>query len=92
MEDMILAYDVTRTRRRTRLFKLLHRWGAPVQKSVFALRVRPGEFPALRRKAEREIDPATDALLYLFLCPRCRARVRYAGCCRPLDQDDHKVL
>ena len=83
MDDLLVSYDVASDKRRRKLFKLLHRWGAPLQKSVFRCRVHAAGFERMRREAEKLIDFETDSVLYVFLCPRCLERVVQAG--KPLD-------
>jgi len=92
MDDLLVSYDVASDKRRRKLFKLLHRWGAPLQKSVFRCRVRDAGFARMRRETEKLIDFETDSVLYVFLCGRCLERVIQAG--RPLDvqPQDVKVI
>lgn len=89
MEDLLVSYDVASDKRRRKLFKLLHRWGAPLQKSVFRCRVRAAGFDRMRREAEKLIDFETDSVLYVFLCARCLERVVQAG--KPLDVETEAV-
>ncbi len=53
MDDLLVSYDVASDKRRRKLFKLLHRWGAPLQKSVFRCRVRDTGFARMRRAISR---------------------------------------
>ncbi|HOB52813.1 MAG TPA: CRISPR-associated endonuclease Cas2 [Acidobacteriota bacterium] len=78
-EDVLIAYDIADNRRRGRLFRLLHRWGQPLQESVFHCRVRPGGLPRLRREVDRLIRHEEDGVLYCPLCPRCLDRMIAAG-------------
>lgn len=91
-EDFLIAYDITDDRRRGRLFRLLHRWGEPVQKSVFHCRVRVGALPSLQREVDDLIQHDEDGVLYCPLCSRCRGRVIAAGCQVNIEAEDTIIL
>lgn len=92
MEQLLVAYDIAANRRRRRVFKLLHRWGRPLQKSVFLCGVDPRRFPAMKRRLEREIRFEKDGLLFAFLCPRCAERLESSGLPLDLGADAVRVL
>ena len=71
---IVLAYDISDDRRRTRLFKTLKRFGFAVQESVFEFHLTAGELRELKKAIQAVIDPATDQVRYYYLCPTCHQR------------------
>ena len=92
MEQLLISYDIAANRRRRRVFKLLHRWGRPLQESVFLCAVEARRFPAMKRRLEREIRFEKDSLLFAFLCPRCAERLQNSGLPLDLGAEEVRVL
>ena len=82
---IVLAYDIPENRRRTRLFKLLKRFGSPVQESVFEFHLDAGELLRLKRAVTELIDPQQDQVRYYQLCPTCHARTEMTPVSRQTD-------
>jgi CRISPR-associated protein Cas2 len=82
---IILAYDISDNRRRTRLFKTLKRFGSPVQESVFEFHLDAGELMRLKRAVQVVIDPAEDQVRYYQLCPTCHGRTEMTPPSRQTD-------
>lgn len=62
LQEVIVSYDVSVTRTRTKLFKKLKAFGLlPLQKSVFWGRVLPAEKQAIRRLFDELLDKKTDS-------------------------------
>ena len=59
---VLIVYDVTSDRRRTRLHKLLSRYGVPVQESAFEARLERAEKTMLLDEIERLINKEEDAV------------------------------
>jgi CRISPR-associated protein Cas2 len=59
----IIAYDISNSRRRTRVARYLEARGVRVQKSVFVSRLTPTRARQLRRALESLIDPKADRLM-----------------------------
>ena len=76
---ILIAYDITKTKVRNKLFKLLEQHGKHVQKSVFEFNIDDKTFLALRKQSEKEIDHNKDSIRYYFLCRRCTERVLISG-------------
>lgn len=72
---LVVTYDIADDRRRTRLFTLLHGYGAPVQRSVFECDVTDEQYRELRQRVRRVIRPRVDDVRYYPLCARCAERV-----------------
>lgn len=80
---LIVAYDVSSDRRRTRLHKALSGWLAPVQRSVFEGQLMGGALAPLERAVVRAIDPEVDSVRLYPLCKACAAAVRLHGVAEP---------
>lgn len=71
---VVVAYDISNDRRRTRLHKRLKDFGAPVQYSVFECELEKAEINKLQHAVD-EIVRQGDDVQYYFLCAACAARV-----------------
>ena len=76
---VIVSYDVSDDKRRTRLHKLLKGFGVAVQRSVFACDVRSAAYDLLRVKAGREIEASDDSVHFYPLCSHCQAAAQRMG-------------
>jgi CRISPR-associated protein Cas2 len=73
---IVIAYDISNDPRRTRLFKMLKRYGTPVQESVFECHLTPNQFVQMRQEIELLIDPSVDQVRYYELCNTCERRIK----------------
>ena len=71
---VLVAYDISDDRRRTRLHDVLENYGTPVQYSVFECLVDKEELARMKRSAARVIRPTIDEVRYYYLCRSCLAR------------------
>ncbi len=69
-EPMIIAYDISLTKSRTRVFKTLTRWKLDGQKSVVECLLATWERDELILQIAEELDPLTDRLLVGMLDTR----------------------
>ena len=72
---IVVAYDISNDRRRTRLHKRLLDFGTPVQYSVFECLVSEKEMARLKRMVARTIKPRLDHVRYYYLCKACQSRI-----------------
>ena len=80
MDQLILvAYDISNDRRRTKLHNVLLNYGTPVQYSVFECLLDAAGEKAMRAAVGRVIRPRVDHVRYYHLCATCRARVETTG-------------
>lgn len=83
---MLVAYDVTDDKRRSRLHAKLKGYGEALQYSLFRCSLTPSERVRLRGEAWELIDHATDRVVLVDLGPdegRGQAAVEFWG--KPLD-------
>lgn len=75
----VVCYDIADPKRLRRVAKEMEASGDRVQKSVFECGLSAGELNALRVRLKSRIDVNEDKLLYMPICPECRARVHWLG-------------
>lgn len=88
MQHLVISYDIACQRRRVRVAQLLLDHGERVQESVYELRLRVGEWPALVRQLNQLIDPVADQWRVWPLCTADSADALELGvaCAHPADQ------
>lgn len=72
---VVVVYDISDDRRRTRLHNALLDFGTPVQYSVFECWLTPDNLKRMRTRVEKVIRPRKDHVRYYLLCASCAARV-----------------
>ncbi len=77
--NMIVAYDITETKRLARVAKVMLDYGVRVQKSIFEVEVTPPVFRELKARIDKIIDHDTDGVKYFPLCEKCAGTVEIIG-------------
>jgi CRISPR-associated protein Cas2 len=72
---LVVAYDITNDRQRTRLHKQLKGFGTPVQYSVFECVLDERRFQELQAVVRKTIDATQDLVRYYRLCESCRTKI-----------------
>lgn len=75
---VVVCYDISDNRRRTRVGKVLEGYGERVQRSVFECDLSMRHWAGLRRRMERVICP-NDLVRYYSLCESCEKRIQIDG-------------
>jgi len=78
-EFILVAYDISDDRRRTRLHDALLNYGTPVQYSVFECLLDKAGEKAMRRTVKRIARAKTDSVRFYYLCAACLKRVEVMG-------------
>ncbi|MFP7753714.1 CRISPR-associated endonuclease Cas2 [Thermodesulfobacteriota bacterium B35] len=78
----VIAYDISRNRRRRRIFRILKQWRLDAQYSVFECRLTRAEAEELFLQLTGHLDPDTDFLLLAWL-DSGRKAVGLTRCARP---------
>ena len=73
---IVVAYDITDDRRRTRLHKRLKGFGNPVQYSVFECLVDERQFQDMTTMVRKTIHAKQDFVRYYTLCETCRTKIK----------------
>ncbi len=68
---VLVVYDISNDRRRTRLHNTLLDYGTPVQYSVFECLLDEEELVRMKEATARVIRPRVDRVRYYYLCARC---------------------
>lgn len=89
---LVLAYDIVEDKRRQRLFKRLHRFLQPVQKSVFEGELADARYPALTRLVEQQIDPETDSVRIYQLGKHAQALTQHFGCSLVVQTEEEDLV
>ena len=76
---LLVVYDITNDRRRTRVHNALLDFGTPVQYSVFECWVDEQEEMRLKRIVRRLTKPRADSVRYYRLCASCVANIEVLG-------------
>jgi len=71
---MVVVYDISDDRRRTRLHDLLVDYGSAVQYSVFECLLDKDEIERMKKAIRKVIRPRKDAVRYYYLCQECARR------------------
>ena len=88
----LACYDISSSKRRTKVARLLSGFGVRVQKSVFELHVSRIELIQLRKKVEAMLNPDTDSARYYFLCHDCRELSAAVGQTNCVKVESHFVV
>ncbi|MGA9772288.1 MAG: CRISPR-associated endonuclease Cas2 [Blastocatellia bacterium] len=64
-------YDISNNRTRTNLFKMLKRYGEPVQLSIFEAIISEEQFAQMRDEVARLIDGDAGQIRYYEICQMC---------------------
>jgi CRISPR-associated protein Cas2 len=68
---MLVVYDISHDKRRTKLHNRLKDFGTPVQYSVFECLLDEAELERMKRAVAKVIKPRLDRVRYYPLCNRC---------------------
>ena len=71
---VLVVYDISNDRRRTRLHNVLLDFGTPVQYSVFECFLDEKGLVRMKKAVMRVIRPKVDRVRFYYLCARCLAR------------------
>lgn len=72
---IVIAYDISDNRRRTRLHKELKRFGVSVQRSVTECWLAPREVELVKKAVYSIVDEKVDQVRFYYLCEACYPRL-----------------
>jgi len=70
---VLIVYDISNDRRRTRLHDVLLDFGTPVQYSVFECLLDEKGLARMKKAVMRAIRPRVDRVRFYYLCRACLA-------------------
>ena len=68
---VLVVYDISNDRRRTKLHNTLLNYGTPVQYSVFECLLDAEGLGRMKKATARVIKPRVDRVRYYYLCAEC---------------------
>jgi CRISPR-associated protein Cas2 len=71
---VLVVYDISNDRRRTRLHNVLLDFGTPVQYSVFECLLDQAGLKRMKKAVMRVIRPRADRVRFYYLCAECVPR------------------
>jgi CRISPR-associated protein Cas2 len=72
---IVVAYDISDDKRRTKLHNTLMNFGAAVQYSVFECILDKGGVKKMKAAVERVIKEEEDLVRYYYICDGCRKKI-----------------
>ena len=72
---VVVSYDISEDKRRTRIHKILKSYGQWMQYSVFECDLSQTQYAKLRSRLSKLIKPEQDSVRFYFLCRCCQAKV-----------------
>jgi CRISPR-associated protein Cas2 len=89
---VVVAYDISHDRRRTKLHDTLLNFGTPVQYSVFECIVDEKRLEKMKRAIMRVVKPRQDRVRFYYLCQTCLARTEVTSGPEVLHETDAIVV
>jgi CRISPR-associated protein Cas2 len=77
--NVVVTYDISEDKRRTKIHKILKSYGQWMQFSVFECNLTDTEFARLRSRLNKLIKPEQDSIRFYFLCACCQNKVERIG-------------
>lgn len=76
---ILVAYDVSHNKRRTKLHNTLKNFGTPVQYSVFECLLTQSELAKMKKAVNKIIKPRLDRVRYYPICQQCLKKVEVSS-------------
>ena len=89
---VVVVYDISSDRRRTKLHDALLDYGTPVQYSVFECLLDADGLQRMKRAIGRVIRPKVDRVRYYYLCQSCLKKVEVTSGAEVLSEEEVIVV
>jgi len=76
---VVVAYDISDDKRRTKLHNTLMNFGAPVQYSVFECILGKEGLVKMKAAVSKVIKEEKDLVRYYYVCDACRKKIETTG-------------
>ena len=76
---VIVSYDITEDKRRTKIHDILKSYGQWMQYSLFECDLTQTQYAKLRSRLQKIINPETDSIRFYFLCGCCQNKIERIG-------------
>jgi CRISPR-associated protein Cas2 len=77
--NVVITYDISEDKRRTKIHKVLKSYGQWMQFSVFECNLTETQYARLRLRLGKLIKPDQDSIRFYFLCACCKDKVERIG-------------
>jgi CRISPR-associated protein Cas2 len=82
---VLVCYDISEDKRRTKIHKILKSYGEWKQYSVFHCDVTDTQYARMRQRLNRVIKSEEDSIMFHYLCACCQGKIERIGGRAPLD-------
>jgi len=89
---VVVVYDISNDRRRTKLHNVLLDHGTPVQYSVFECLLDEDGLARMKQAVGRVIRPRVDRVRYYYLCQRCLKKIEVTSGVEVLSEEEVIVV
>jgi CRISPR-associated protein Cas2 len=89
---IVVVYDISDDKRRTKLHNALMNYGSPVQYSVFECLLKDENVDKMKAHVERVIHERQDRVRYYYLCQACLAKTEVTSGPEVLHKTDVIVI
>jgi CRISPR-associated protein Cas2 len=76
---VIVSYDISEDKRRTKIHNILSSYGQWMQYSLFECDLTKTEYAKLRSRLNKIINTETDSIRFYFLCGCCQNKIERIG-------------
>jgi CRISPR-associated protein Cas2 len=76
---VVITYDISEDKRRTKIHKILSSYGQWMQFSVFECNLTATQYTKLRNRLNKLIKSDLDSIRFYFLCECCQQKVERIG-------------
>jgi CRISPR-associated protein Cas2 len=76
---VVITYDISENKRRTKIHKILSSYGQWMQFSVFECNLTATQYTKLRNRLNKLIKSDLDSIRFYFLCECCQQKVERIG-------------
>lgn len=83
---VVVSYDISEDKRRTKIHSILKSYGQWVQFSIFECQLSETQYAKLRSRLAKQIKPHEDSIRFYFLCACCQGKVERIGGEQPRDE------
>ena len=89
---VVVVYDISNDRRRTKLHDVLLDYGTPVQYSVFECLLEEDGLARMKQAITKVIRPRVDRVRYYYLCQRCLKKIEITSGVEVLSEEEVIVV
>jgi CRISPR-associated protein Cas2 len=83
---IIVSYDISDDKRRTKIHKALKAYGEWVQYSIFECNLTKTEYAKMRARLDPLIDIDNDNIRFYTICSACQTKIERIGGKEPMDE------